>query len=85
VGLPKFSTLIFNLWNFKATMPETFGQKMGAIAAILILILIFTGIGIAMSPDLAQLFEFFAILDIVLLLLFTGVTVVVELKGRLVG
>ncbi len=77
--------LIFNLPQAcKPIMTETFGQRIGAIAAVLLLILVFTGVGIVTAPALSQMLEFLAVLDIILLVFVAGITVVVEVKERLI-
>lgn len=64
-------------------MPETFMGKIGYIAAILLLLLVFTGMGIALAPALAPLLIFFLALDIGGLIIVFGATLVYGIKERL--
>ncbi len=63
-------------------MSETFREKVGYVIDILFLILVFTGMGIVFAPSLAPLLEFFLVLDIGLLVVVFGATVVSEIKER---
>ncbi len=64
-------------------MSQSFREKVGHIIAILFLILVFTGMGIVFVPSLVPLLEFFMILDILLLAVVFGATVLGEIRERL--